>query len=190
MIKRRGWATVFCRPVLGVATILNLAFLALFPSRPPLVRAASSAGDSSPQVELNGSNATPRSLEGLTQQNISRHYGKAWQDLADGFANNSPASLNNYFVGAARDQLDTAISDQQIIGVHSRYLTQRHKIDVAFYAPEGDLVELHDTLQCELQVLDGETSIHNEQAILHYVVLMTPSADRWVIRQLQAVSEF
>ena len=41
-------------------------------------------------------------------------------------------------------------------GLHSRYLTQRHKVDVVFYAPEGDLVELHDTAQCELQVLDGK----------------------------------
>ncbi len=189
MIKRRSWTTISCRPVLGVAIVLTVAFLALFPS-PALVRAASFPADALPQVELNGSNATPRSLESLTQQNISRHYGKAWQDLADAFTYNSPASLNNYFVGPARDQLAMAISDQQKIGLHSRYLTQRHKIDVVFYAPEGDLVELRDTLQCELQVLDGETSIHNEQTILHYIVLMTPSADRWVIRQLQAVSEF
>ena len=74
--------------------------------------------------------------------------------------------------------------------MRSRYVNQRHKIDVVFYAPEGDVVELHDTMQCELQVLDGEKSIHNEPAILHYVVLMTPGADRWVIRQLQAVSQF
>jgi len=190
MIRRRGWATVFCRPVLGVAIVSTLAFLALFPSRPAVVRAASSPAGSLPQVDLNGNNATPRSLEGLTQQNISRHYGKAWQDLADAFTYSSPALLNNYFVGAVRDRLATAISDQQRVGMHSRYLTQRHKIDVVFYAPEGDLVELHDTLQCELQVLDGEAPIHHEQATLHYVVLMTPSADRWVIRQLQAVSEF
>jgi hypothetical protein len=26
--------------------------------------------------------------------------------------------------------------------------------------------------------------------VVHYVVLMTPGADRWVIRQLQSVPEF
>jgi hypothetical protein len=38
--------------------------------------------------------------------------------------------------------------------------------------------------------MDGNKSIHVERVVAHYVVLMNPAADRWVIRQLQAVSQF
>ena len=110
--------------------------------------------------------------------------------LAAVFDYNAHRITRDYFVGAAREQLAEAVADQQKTGLHSRYLDQRHKVDVVFYAPEGDVVELHDTVECQFQVFDGEKSIHNERAVLRYVVLMTPSADRWVVRQLQAVSQF
>ena len=38
--------------------------------------------------------------------------------------------------------------------------------------------------------LTVDKAIHNEHAVVHYVVLMTPAADRWVIRQLQGVPQF
>jgi hypothetical protein len=146
--------------------------------------------DSMPQVELNAGNAGPRALESLTQQSIVRHYSYAWKDLAEAFDYNAPESLNDYFVAAAKDQLASAVADQRKSGVHFRYLNQQHKIEVVFYAPEGDVVELDDTMRCVLQLVDGEKQIHDEPAVLRYLVLMTPGADRWVIRQLQAVPEF
>jgi 2-keto-3-deoxy-L-rhamnonate aldolase RhmA len=63
-------------------------------------------------------------------------------------------------------------------------------VDAVFYAPEGDVIELHDTAEYDYQILDGSKSIHSEHAVVHYVVLMTPGADRWVVRQLQAVQHF
>ena len=63
-------------------------------------------------------------------------------------------------------------------------------MEAAFYAPEGDMIELHDTAEYDLQILDGDKTIHSEHAVVHYVVLMTPGADRWVVRQLQAVPAF
>ena len=72
----------------------------------------------------------------------------------------------------------------------SRYLNQTHNVDAVFYAPEGDVIELHDTTQYDLEIRDGDKTIHNEHAMVNYVVLMTPGADRWVIRQLQAVPQF
>jgi len=59
-----------------------------------------------------------------------------------------------------------------------------------FYAPEGDVMELHDTAEYQLQIRDGDTPIHDEHVTVRYVVLMTPGADRWVVRQLQAVPQF
>jgi hypothetical protein len=170
-------------------TIVALALLVFFPLS-FRAGAADSSPASTPQIEISTLNSGPRTMEALTQQNIVRHYGRAWQSLADAFDHNTPVSLNDYFVGAAKDQLTETVNDQQRTGIHSRYLDQRHMVDVVFYAPEGDVVMLHDTVQCDLEVYDGEKSIHTEQAVLHYVVLMTPGADRWVIRQLQAVPQF
>jgi hypothetical protein len=66
---------------------------------------------------------------------------------------------------------------------------QNHRLEAVFYAPEGDVMELHDTAEYELRISDGGKIIHDEHVVMHYVVLMTPGADRWVIRQLQAVPQ-
>ena len=52
------------------------------------------------------------------------------------------------------------------------------------------MIELHDVAEYDYEILDGSKSIHSEHAVVHYVVLMTPGADRWVVRQLQAVQQF
>jgi hypothetical protein len=170
-------------------TIVTSALLSLF-LLPFRAGAADSSPASPPQIEINTVNSGPRAMEAVTQKNVVRHYGRAWQSLADAFDHNTPVSLNDYFVGAAKDQLTGTVNEQQRAGIHSRYLDQRHMVDVVFYAPEGDVAMLHDTVQCDLEVYDGDKSIHTERAVLHYVVLMTPGADRWVIRQLQAVPQF
>jgi hypothetical protein len=175
---------------LTTAPILPFVFVALLLLFPARRAGAEPSANPLPQVQLDARNAGPRTLETLTQQNIGRQYANAWQNLAAAFEYNAPASLSDYFVGVAKEQLTQAVTDQQKAGLHSHYLDQRHRVDVVFYAPEGDVVELHDTVQCDFEVFDGEKLIHNEPAILRYVVLMTPSADRWVIRQFQAVSQF
>jgi 2-keto-3-deoxy-L-rhamnonate aldolase RhmA len=92
--------------------------------------------------------------------------------------------------GTASVWLDDVVTSQQRNGISSRYLNQTHQLEVVFYAPEGDMIELHDTAVYDLQIFDGSKAIHDERVVVHYVVLMTPAADRWVIRQLQAVPEF
>ena len=84
---------------------------------------------------------------------------------------------------------DTVLSQQQS-GIAQRYGNQNHRVEAVFYSPEGDVLELHDTVQYQLQVSDGGKVIHDDPVTLHYVVLLTPGADRWVIRQLQAVPQF
>jgi hypothetical protein len=184
-----GSARISDRSGLTTAFVLQFILVALL-----LFPAPGAAADSSsnplPQIQLDARNAGPRTMETLTEQNISRQYASAWQNLAAAFAYNQPAPLGDYFIAAARKQLTQAVTDQQKAGLHSNYLNQRHKVNVVFYAPEGDVVEIHDTVQCDFEVFDGEKLIHKEPAVLRYVVLMTPSADRWLIRQLQAVSQF
>lgn len=150
----------------------------------------SAAADASPQVVLNVSKASPREVEALTQRALLRDYKFAWANLALAFESNSAAPLNGLFVGSASRWLNDAVNSQRRSGLTSRYLNQTHKVDAVFYAPEGDVIELHDQAEYDYEILDGNKSIHSEHAIVHYVVLMTPGADRWVVRQLQSVQQF
>jgi hypothetical protein len=148
------------------------------------------AADTAPQVTLNVSKAAPRAVEPLTQRALLRDYKFAWTNLAQALESNSTESLNGLFAGTANTWLKGEVSTQRQSGLSSRYSNQSHKVDAVFYAPEGDVIELHDTAEYDYQVLDGGKSIHSEHAVVRYVVLMTPGADRWVVRQLQAVQHF
>jgi hypothetical protein len=148
------------------------------------------AADSVPQVVLNISKAGPRSVESLTERALLRDYKFAWVNIEQAMELNSTAPLSGLFAGTANKWLADAVNSQRRSGLSSRYLNQNHKMEAAFYAPEGDMIELHDTAEYDLQILDGDKTIHSEHATVHYVVLMTPGADRWVVRQLQAVPQF
>lgn len=148
------------------------------------------AADNSPQVTLNSTKVGPREVETLTQRAILRDYKFAWASLATALESNSAGSLNGLFVGPASTWLNDRVASQRKNGLSSRYENQTHKLDAVFYAPEGDVIELHDTAEYDLAILDGSKTIHSEHAVVHYVVLMTPGADRWVIRQLQSVPQF
>lgn len=148
------------------------------------------AADSSPRVTLDASKATPRAVENLTERSILRDYKFAWENLAQALEFNSSDPLNGLFAGQANTTLREAVLNQQRNGLSSRYLNQTHKLEAVFYAPEGDVIELHDTAEYDLQLLDGDKAIHDERVKAQYIVLMTPGADRWVIRQLQAVPQF
>jgi hypothetical protein len=143
-----------------------------------------------PQVTLNATKAAPRAVESLTERSVVRDYKFAWASLSQALESNSTAMLNGLFEGNASDWLHSAVTDQRRQGLSSRYSNQVHKLEAVFYSPEGDLMELHDTAEYDIQIFDGDKAIHNEHAVVHYVVLMTPAADRWVIRQLQGVPQF
>jgi hypothetical protein len=146
--------------------------------------------DGSPQMTLNVSKAAPRSVETLTQRALLRDYKFAWTNLAQALQTNSAAPVSGLFVGSANRWLRDAVSSQRRSGLSSHYSNQNHKVEAVFYAPEGDVIELHDVAEYDYQILDGSKAVHNEHAVVHYVVLMTPGADRWVVRQIQAVQQF
>jgi hypothetical protein len=150
----------------------------------------SMCADSTPQVVLNTSKAAPREVESLTERSVIRDYRFAWVSLDQALETSSTAPLNGLFAGTASAWLTDAVNSQRRSGLSSRYLNQTHKVEAVFYAPEGDVIELHDTADYDLEILDRDKTIHNEHAVVHYIVLMTPGADRWVIRQLQAVPKF
>lgn len=146
--------------------------------------------DTSPQVELNTGKVGPRAVESLTERSVLNGYRFAWENLAHALEANSVAPLNGSFVGTANSWLSDRVLAQRRSGLRSRYLNQHHKLDAVFYAPEGDMMELHDTAEYDLQILDGDKTVHDDHVVVHYVVLMTPGSDRWVIRQMQAVPQF
>jgi hypothetical protein len=49
-------------------------------------------------------------------------------------------------------------------------------------------MELRDQAHYDIQILDGSKVIYEGPVTAEYIVLMTPGADRWLVRQLQAVS--
>ncbi|MGA8274649.1 MAG: hypothetical protein WB919_24040 [Candidatus Sulfotelmatobacter sp.] len=150
----------------------------------------SHAADTNVQVQLNTQKAGPREVEPLTARGILRDYRFAWTSMSQALEANTLDPLEGPFSGDARQWLRQTVTTQQQSGLSRRYLDQTHQLEVVFYAPEGDVMELHDTAQYQLQIRDGDKTIQDEHVTVHYVVLMTPAADRWVIRQLQAVPQF
>jgi len=141
-------------------------------------------------VDMNVSHAGPRAVEPLLERGILRDYRIAWISMAHALEFNAADALSGPFVSTARDTLMNNVSSQRRSGISTRYLNQNHKVEAVYYAPEGDVIELHDAADYQLQILDGGKLIHDEHVVMHYVVLMTPASDHWVVRQLQAVSQF
>lgn len=148
------------------------------------------AADSDVRVQVDFKKAAPRQVEELTERGIIRDYRFAWASLSQALEFNTRDPLEGPFTGDAKKWLEETVSSQQHSGLSERYLDQNHHVEAVFYAPEGDVMELHDTAEYQFQLLDDNKIIHDEHVVIHYVVLMTPAADRWVVRQLQAVAQF
>jgi hypothetical protein len=146
-----------------------------------------SASDEIPRVQLNAESVGPRQIEELTAKSIPRDYALAWQTMAQALENNRTDVLDGYFTGFERDELTQRVKSQIKSGLHTRYQDRGHKLDAIFYAPAGDAMELRDRAQLDMQVLDGGKVIYEEPVNIEYIVIMTPGADRWLVRQLQAV---
>ena len=145
-----------------------------------------SAAQSSPSVEFNAANAGPRSVEDLTSQTVPRDYAFAWQNLSQALDENRPGLLDAYFTGFAKSSLEQRIKQQAQSGLHVRYTDHGHKLNVLFYSPNGDLMQIEDDAQIEMQILDGSKVIQSQPLRVRYMVLMTPGADRWMVRDLES----
>jgi hypothetical protein len=142
-----------------------------------------------PTVELNADNMGPRQIEDLTSKSIPRDYAFAWQSMAQALDTNRKDLLNGYFTGLAKENLGQKIADQQKTGIHLKYEDHGHNLEGLFYSPAGDAMQLRDQAALEIQILDGDKVIQTEQVRLHFIVLMTPGADRWLVRDLETIPE-
>ncbi|HEV3042057.1 MAG TPA: hypothetical protein VHA33_30130 [Candidatus Angelobacter sp.] len=145
--------------------------------------------DSKPSIEVNFDNTGPREVEDTTQKAIVRDYTSAWQAMATALSNNDTSSLRQNLVGFALDQLTQRVKDQQSSGVKSKIIDHGHKVDAIFYSKDGSAMQLHDTVNVETQVLEGNTVIHSEQSQIQYYAIMTSAEDRWKLRVLESVPE-
>lgn len=152
------------------------------------LQAPAESGDMA--IQLAVVHAGPRQVEDTTQSAIVRDYCQAWGAMITALDDNNAAALDSSFVGTAHDQLTAHIRDQKQTGVRTRINDRGHTLEALFYSPEGSAMQLHDSANVEIQLLDGGTVIQSEQTTLHYVVLMTAAEDHWKVRVLQAVPAF
>src|SRR3954451_4536547 len=138
------------------------------------------------KMSLDVSKAEPRQVEEATQQAIVRDYGKAWQNMATALEENRADLLAASFTGFAKDKLTQAIDEQKKNGLKRKYIDRGHKLQVVFYSVEGSAMELRDTAQVEIQLMDGSKVVHSEQATVNYVALLTPTENSWKVRMLEA----
>jgi hypothetical protein len=175
------------------AAALRYSFLALISAglicAAVVLRLGASASDELPRVELNADNIGPRQIEDLTGKSVPRDYALAWQTMEQALNENRADVLDAYFTGFEKESLRQRVKSQIQSGLHTRYTDRGHKLDAIFYAPAGDAMELRDRAQLDIQVSDGSKVIYEEPVSLEYIVIMTPGADRWLVRQLQAVQE-
>ena len=146
-----------------------------------------SAAREVPRVELNADDIGPRQIEDLTGKSVPRDYGLAWQTMEQALEENRTGLLDGYFTGIAKQDLGNRVTSQIKSGIHTRYQDRGHKLEAIFYAPAGDVMTLRDRAQFDVQVFDGDKVIYEEPVNAEYIVLMTPGADRWMVRQMQAV---
>jgi predicted PhzF superfamily epimerase YddE/YHI9 len=94
--------------------------------------------------------------------------------------------LDPAFVGTARDKFSETIRQQAALGIRTRYQDRAHDIQIVLYSPEGLSIELKDTVEYDVQVLDHDRVKTTQREIAQYVIVLTPAEVRWRVRVFQA----
>ncbi|MFZ0864089.1 MAG: hypothetical protein WCA27_08655 [Candidatus Sulfotelmatobacter sp.] len=143
---------------------------------------------SSPEVQLDADGLAPRPIEELTGTMLVRYYALAWHDLSEALDSSRADGLGEEFVGFAKDRLTKRIGEQRQTGVHVRVVDHGHHLKAVFYSTDGAAMQLVDQAQLEIQTYDGNKLLDTQNVPHEYMVLMTPGADRWYVRDLEEVS--
>lgn len=147
-------------------------------------------GGDQPAVRVEPSDLQgPRPLQQQTAKAVIRDYLDSWQNLNKALEQNRPDLLDRDFIGDAKEKLADTIKEQMATGVHSVYRDRSHDVKILFYSPEGLSVELTDTVEYEMQVLDHNKSLASKQIHTRYIVVLTPTEVRWRVRIFQAQTE-
>ena len=167
---------------------LLLATLFLLTSVPTIILHAHAWDDAdTSRFDFTASNVGPRELEDQTQNAIKREYAAAWTNMTEALAQNRLDKIDQSFVGTERDLLRRQIDQQKKNGMSTKLADRSHKVEFAFYSPEGTAIELRDTVELEQQTMDGSKQLHSESGTQKYIVLFTLVEDKWKVRTLQQV---
>ena len=139
-----------------------------------------------PTVRVDADAAGPRSLEAQTKTAVVRDYLLAWKSLGAALQENRADLLDASFVGVARDKLTDTVRSQQELGMKTRYREISHHLKIVFYSPEGLSVQLLDTVEYDVQIVDHDQVLATQRVRSPYVAVLTPTEVRWKVRVFQA----
>jgi hypothetical protein len=140
------------------------------------------------RVEPTGS-VGPRTLEKQTETAVVRDYLEAWRRMSAALEQNRTDLLDADFVGTAKEKLSATIHEQARLGMETRYRDTAHHLRLVFYSPEGMSIQLLDTVEYEVQVVDHGKAQTTQQVRTRYVAVLTPTEVRWKVRVFQAEPE-
>ena len=168
-MSRHSWTGL-----LLLSVCLALAVMSLAAFEKPVVHVAPS------------DSVGPRTLEPQTRTAVVRDYFASWQSLSRAMQENNPSRLDTDFIGVARDKLRATIQDQQKTGMQTRYQDRSHDIELVFYSPEGLSVQLLDTVEYDVEVVDHEKVQATQHVRTRYLAVLSPTEVRWKVRVFQA----
>jgi hypothetical protein len=131
----------------------------------------------------------PRALETQTKAAVIRDYLQAWSSFGRAFEQNQADILDADFVGVAKEKLEDTIREQVKLGIQTRYRDGAHDLQLVFYSPEGLSIQLVDTVEYDVQILDHEKILTTQHVRARYVAVLTPTEVRWKVRVFQAEPE-
>jgi hypothetical protein len=131
----------------------------------------------------------PRHLDKQTETAVIRDYLEAWHSLSSAFEQNRADVLDQDFTGIAREKLAETIREQAKLGIHTRYQDSAHDLQLVFYSPEGLSIQSIDTVEYDVQIMDGKTVLTTQHVRTKYVAVLTPTEVRWKVRVFQSEPE-
>lgn len=131
----------------------------------------------------------PRTLEKQTETAVVRDYLQAWHSLSGALEQNRTDLLNADFVGTAKEKLSDTIREQAKLGIQTRYTDKAHDVQLVFYSPEGLSIQLVDTVDYDVQLIDHEKPQITQHVRARYIAVLTPTEVQWKVRVFQAEPE-
>ena len=86
----------------------------------------------------------------------------------------------------AKEKLANTVREQRELGINTRYHDRAHNIQITFYSPEGLSLQLVDTVDYDVQVVDHGNTQPAQPVRARYIAVLTPTEMKWKVRIFQA----
>ncbi len=161
----------------------------LFPLACAIVGSLLLSGFAQPTVRVEADAAGPRSLEDQTRTAVVRDYLQSWKSMSAALQENRADLLDTAYLGLAKEKLAEAVREQRESGIRTNYRDLSHHLKIVFYSPEGLSVQLVDTVEYNMQIVDHDQVLAPQHVRARYVAVLTPTEVRWKVRIFQAQPE-